>query len=151
MPGTSGSGAKIQAYTMRAQLIHDAALTQNTYYDVLNGGATVANAAAGTALTNVRVHSISFEQKTAAEDLEVIITDDDGEHIVARAGAVANTPYLIVFNSYDPDGAGKFASVGTFTYPAFLFETRTLKLSYRKTTANGANNTECKIIYAQMV
>jgi len=115
----------------------DAALTQNTWYTVLD------------TKKNVRIWQIVFNQDTAQETIEVKITDDVGSETKAQVAA-AGTDYHIKLSSLGTSSERYRISSGEVAlYRAFLVESRSFKVEIRKTTAAGANNTNCKVTWSQ--
>lgn len=115
----------------------DQAIVQNDWYTVFSSD------------TPVLVTNILVLQDTADETIQVEIVVDNDVELTQSAACTAGTTYF-VGRSLDADGAvGATGSVYMILsgdeYRQYSFPN--LRVRIKKTTAAGANNTCCKVIY----
>ena len=123
-----------------------AALTQNQWFDVLSETANTTV----TTEADVVVYAIIVRQATLAEDLEIELTTNEGTEVVSQAAAVANDQYFITTDSTaHNDRNFGITTVESPWYRSFLFGSGIFGLRIRKTTANGANATQIKLVWAK--
>ena len=127
----------VPAYKTPA-VLNQAAPVQNTWYTVLD------------TTLNCCVISIAALVATADETLEVKATVDGVTIAAVSLAATFNTTYYVKLLTTETGGYLQLqASDGYAVYRAFLFEGRSVKVEIRKTTATGAGNLKCCVVYAQ--
>lgn len=122
---------------MQAPAVHDGALAQNTWVTVLDSAVPV------------RVHGISFDHDTDNEDMEIEIIHDAITETKSQT-VVAGTPYYIVSDIGDIDATDNFlvTTVTPAIVRSYLFDAESCRVRVRKTSALGAANGACKVIYS---
>ena len=136
--------AEPDVFQQQAVIRNSDPITQNQWYDAWDGSAVAAGA--GSVKKNVRLKSLSLDQATANEDIEIRIIADELDETLTQT-AVADTNYFLAVEQ-DPDGLVALELVTTQQNPAFVLEARNLQIMYRKTTAAGGNDTNLKVIHS---
>ncbi len=128
---------------MQAVASISAALTQNQWYDLWTGLAC--DAGAGSIKKNVELIMIGAYQETANETLEVRVIADDFDS-TADLAVTHSTAYTIITHY---NGALVFETGFLNMFRYITCKARSLQIMIRKTTATGANPTNCHVLHAQ--
>lgn len=139
---SGGSGARIQFPAQQAILRFSAAITQNQWYDAFTGLACAAGA--GSVKKNCSCSSISLDQATANEDLEVRLIIDDLDETLTQAATAATNYYVRKSGSPDTLALLFISTSDTSNDGLVMIAGRSVQIMYRKTSATGANNTTIK-------
>lgn len=138
MPTASGAHIKYAWQHQADAVLNQAAPVQNTWYTVL------------AATEDVRVVACSIRVETANETLEVEMVID-GVTYIANQLAVAATTYTMGISGNPVSDTLNSSLTAVDIYRAFLIEGQNIRLRIRKTTALGAGNLKCKLVWARLL